>query len=248
MKTRRIFVLWLVLVLAFPLFLSRIVRAENGDHVNVDRSFSSNLLIIGDSMVVVLSEDVPKASYNATSGGHFVYDRELVTGEWQVLNRVISSRKYLAQQKALIRRILRRQGSCVVVLVGSYNDVDYDGGWENATLSSLLDLKETLESVSVGKKHPEVYVTSIIPDKGEDEYVEEFNHVLKERLGGAYIELGLTSVWEDYYWTDDSHLIPEGSELMYQKIMDAVTLRSGNIRAFALSRSFRLLSDFRRIR
>ena len=235
MKTRRIFMLWLILVLVFPLFLSRAVRAENGDHVNIDRSFSSNLLIIGDSMVVVLSEDVPKASYNATSGGHFVYDRELVTGEWQVLNRVISSRKYLAQQKALVRRILRRQGSCIIVLVGSYNDVDYDGGWERATMSSLLNLKETLESVAVGKKHPEVYITSIIPDRGEDEYVEDFNETLKEQLGDAYIELGLTSVWSDYYWTDDSHLIPEGSALMYRKIIDAIALRGRKIQAVALS-------------
>ena len=207
---------------AIGFWLHSILVVDNGYHVHVDASDQSDLLILGDSLVVLLSEDVPGPSYSATCGGHYLHRREWVSGKWLYWNLEVSSPRYLREQKQLIRRILTRQGRCTVVLEGSFNDVDAVDHWETELLESMKALKAELEAVSEGGLHPVVYMTSIIPDRGDDDWVTHFNAMLEADQGDYYIDLGLTDTWAPYYLEDDCHLNAEGSALTLRMIREAI--------------------------
>lgn len=206
--------------------------AGNGDHVNVDRSKDSTFLMIGDSRMVMTSQDVGKCSYNATWGAHYKYLKAWVSGSYAKKPMVITCDKYLAQQKAIIKNTLKAHSSCKVIVFSTINDAS----WWSDSAAAVKSLVSELRGVSVNGKKADIYITSMIPEKGKDKNVASYNSTMKKWVSDKrkdkktyihYIDLGLTSTWSKYYDSGKLHFTKAGSKKLWNDIVTAV--RSGKI-------------------
>lgn len=197
----------------------------SGTHRNLDRSKTSDVLIIGDSRIEMLAElnnvTTKKASYNATVGAHYIYNNAWVTGYWTNKPMVIGCPQYLKQQQAIVRNCLKRHGSCKVVIVATVNDIGFSN-WQSTTVSRMKTLRRQLQSVRVKGKCAKVYFASMLPEKGYDSAVKSVNSAIKKAAGGRYINLGLNSTWKPYYTSDRCHLTSAGSRKVYKVITDGI--------------------------
>jgi len=98
-----------------------------GYHVNVDRTDSSNVVIIGDSRIVGVSAEAGCVSYNATVGAHYLYQQEWADQEPPMIIPYGMEQQsgYYAEMASLVRKCMEKHGSCVIVIVASVNDADY---------------------------------------------------------------------------------------------------------------------------
>lgn len=204
----------------------------NGTHKNLNRSKTSNVVIIGDSRIEMLAElnnsTTKKASYNATVGAHHIYNDAWVSGTWANKPMVIAcdrgsagTTNYLQQQKNLVRDCLKRHGSCNVVIEATVNDIGFYN-WQNATISRMKWLRSQLKSVKVKGKTARVYFTSMAPERNRDYDVKAVNAEIKKAAGSYYINLGINSTWKPYYAGDGVHFTNAGSQKLYKKIMAGI--------------------------
>ena len=200
-----------------------------GKHLNIDNSDCSNVLVIGDSRMDDLGVRVnsykkkTRYSFNATRGGHYINRKEWITGQWKELNLMISSPKYLKEQKEIVRNILRKHGSCTIIIVGTINDIDeFDQIKERKSLVRMAELRRNLLAVKVRYKgitvSPHFYVASVIPSaRGKDARIKRVNAAIKKKYKSRYIDLGSYRYWLPYY-TDGCHLNKKGCDILYNKI------------------------------
>ena len=132
---------------------------------------------------------------------------------------MISSPKYLKEQKTLVRKALKQHGKCTIILEATINDVHKSrSSVEEESLERILKLRKELLGVKVKYKGqvrtPNFRVTSVIPPVRNDKRVLRFNATLKRQFGGHYIDLGLNKTWKGYY-KDRLHLKKKGSDKLY---------------------------------
>jgi len=206
-----------------------------GYHVNVDRTDSSNVVIIGDSRIVGVSAEAGCVSYNAAVGAHYLYQQEWADQEPPMIIQYGLEQQsgYYAQMASLVRNCMEKHGSCVIVIVSSVNDADY-WNWCEAETSRIMELGNLLkEEGTSGGRSPEVYYMGMVPLEGEFETAKQgsspadFNEYLKEKLSasgdGTYIGIGGISDWDGLYSGDGIHFTPEGNRRLFELIVSAVT-------------------------
>lgn len=223
MNLRKHFVIRFLMAALFVVFTfggAFSAAAYNGEHVNLDRSKKSSVLIVGDCMILGMSEEIKDASFNATQGAHHIYYKALFTGKYADRNMVIGSPKYTQEMKKIVKNCLKRQGECQVVIVSTDNDTGFTN-WQKTSLDGIKKLKKNLRKVKYKGKRAEVFVTSMLPPRGRDSLVSSYNRKVKKSQGKYYINIGLTDDWVGYYSGPD-HLTGKGEERLYKKIMKAV--------------------------
>ena len=161
--------------------------------------------------------------YNSNALCHLGQERDTGawgSGRWESRNMVIASSKYLAQQKAIVKDILKKHDVCKVVIVATVNDVGF-WQWQKESLNRMNQLASRLKKVN--KSRVKIYVVGMIPEAGYDRTVAGFNASLKKKYGSMYIPVGTTtSAWRNYYSGDKIHLTAKGSKRLYNKIAAAL--------------------------
>ena len=204
-----------------------------GYHVNVDRTDSSNVVIIGDSRIVGVSAKAGCVSYNATVGAHYLYQQEWADHEPPMIIQYGMEQQsgYYAQMASLVRKCMEKHDSCMIVIISSVNDVDF-WNWREEEASRMMELGNMLkeEGTSIGRS-PEVYYMGMVPREGEFGIKkqgfspEDFNDYLEEKLtlgDGTYIGIGDISAWDGLYSGDGIHFTAEGNRRLFELIISAV--------------------------
>ena len=205
-----------------------------GYHVNVDRTDSSNVIIIGDSRIVAVSAEAGCVSYNATVGAHYLYQQEWADHEPPMIIPYGMEQRdeYYGQMASLVRKCMEMHDSCMIVIVSSVNDLDY-WNWCEAETSRMMELGNMLkEEGTSGGNSPELYYMGMVPLEGEFEVKKQgsstadFNDYLKEKLSvqgdGTYIGISDISAWDGLYTGDGTHFKPEGNRQLFELIISAV--------------------------
>ncbi len=205
-----------------------------GYHVNVDRTDSSNVVIIGDSRIVGVSAEAGCVSYNATVGAHYLYQQEWADQDPSMIIPYGMEQQsgYYAQMASLVRKCMEKHDSCMIVIVSSVNDVDY-WNWCEAEADRMMELGNMLKEEGIsGGRSPEVYYMGMVPLEGEFEILKQgyspadFNDYLKEKLSapgdGTYIGIGDIYSWDGLYSGDGIHFTAEGNRRLFELIISAV--------------------------
>ena len=219
-----------------------IERAEDtGYHVYVDLTDHSNVLVIGDSRIVGLSDYVGRVSYVATVGGHYRYNKVwaerfapvIIALGLQERNAYPEAKTgYYGEMISLAKSILEKHGSCYVIIAATVNDLNYND-WCSNEASSMIELGKALKEDATldDGLSPDVYYMGIVPTEGnfETDYlgetVKSFNEYLKNEVTAAagenfFIDIGDPAAWNGLYRGDGVHFEEEGS----QKIFDQMVL------------------------
>lgn len=205
-----------------------------GYHVDVDRTDSSNVVIIGDSRIVGVSAEAGCVSYNATVGAHYLYQQEWADQEPPMIIPYGMEQQsgYYAQMASLVRKCMEKHNSCIIVIVSSVNDADY-WNWCEEEASRLMELGNMLkEEGTSGENSPRLYYMGMVPLEGEFEIIKQgsspadFNDYLKEKLNaqgdGTYIGIGDISAWDGLYTGDGIHFTAEGNRRLFDLIISTV--------------------------
>ena len=207
---------------------------ELGYHVNVDRTDSSNVVIIGDSRIVGVSAEAGCVSYNATVGAHYLYQQEWADQEPPMIIPYGMEQQsgYYAEMASLVRKCMEKHGSCMIVIVSSVNDADY-WNWCETEASRIMELGNLLKQEGTsGGSSPRLYYMGMVPLEGEFGIIKQgaspadFNDYLKEKLNaqgdGTYIGIGDISAWDGLYTGDRIHFSAEGNRRLFELIISAV--------------------------
>ena len=207
-----------------------------GYHVNVDCTDFSNVVIIGDSRIVGVSLNVGGVSYNATVGAHYLYEEAWASRKVpMIIHNGLDQREdsstdptgYYGEMVALVRKCIRKHGSCFVVLSSTVNDILFSD-WCSKEIDRMFALGDALkEDGSLYGRSPIVYYFGMVPLQGEfttktnGASPEEFNDLLAGQVsdrGDSYIGIGPISAWNELYAGDGIHFQSEGSHLYFDLI------------------------------
>ncbi len=226
-------VLVVILVIGSMVYPDTKVSAQSYYVTSSPGRIRSSVLIIGDSRIVGLAEEInSRAAFSATIGAHWH------TG-YKTLDTRISIGAKRSRQKTLVKAILQKYGQCHVVLSATINDVEnpdqnssYGTRWLEKSFFGMTSTMNLLSKVNVtykGRKvKPRFYIMGIVQDRGyHNPAIVKANRKMalasnQKKYGYKYLSgIGYESE-DNTYISDGCHFTTENCRRVFNAIMDGI--------------------------
>ena len=202
------------------------VAHRNNGTLLREKNLTNNILIIGDSRIVQMHDYGYKASYVCIWGGHYYGN-----GNYDIRNRKYNNKTNKQIIKEYINDIVKKHGSCKVVIESTINDYLGKGTdkYYQTRNKALTDVINFATEISGYNSKAKVYITSLIraqegfkSGKIVSGTVAEYNTDLKTRLSKnkKITYLGITPA-VIHYDNDKLHLKDDTLCVIYNVIKSA---------------------------
>lgn len=242
----------IILCIIFAMMSDSVSTFARGRHVSIDHSKTSNVLIIGDSRIVMLSDVVnkfpktkEKPSFNAVFGGHYVNRSDFIADGNLANSLVITHSYFLKEQKAIIKNCIKKHGSCIVVLEATINDIKPIYNFDKESVDRIAKFKKYIEKMTFTYKkttrktvykngrRKKVVITKTYkkhPTVIITSIIPEKNNEIRTTYANKLLKQKfgrrLINLGDEKEWKpyyrDRLHFYPAGSKLLYGKIMKAI--------------------------